>query len=77
MEDVYTVADLARRTGLTQAKVKSALRGVEPALTASDGYFKLYSPAVLRDRLLAVNADVLTAIKVLSRPQDVTTEESA
>jgi hypothetical protein len=69
MEDVYTIADLARRTGLSQAKVKRALEGVQPALTVSDGYYKLYSPGVLRDRLLAVNADLLTALKVLSRPE--------
>jgi hypothetical protein len=77
MEDVYTIADLSRKTGLSQAKIKSALKGVEPAMTISDGYYKLYSADILRDRLLAVNADLLTALSVLARPQDVAEPEES
>lgn len=62
MEDVYTVADLARKTGLSQAKVKNALKGVEPALTASDGYFKLYSHDALKGALRAQNWALLVAL---------------
>ena len=62
MEDVYTIADLARKTGLSQAKVKGALKGVEPALTVSDGYYKLYSLDVLQARLRGLNWDLLVAL---------------
>lgn len=66
MEDVYTIADLARKTGLTQAKVKNALKGVEPALTVSDGYYKLYSLPILRAQLMSQNRDLLVALGFLS-----------
>lgn len=66
MEDVYTIADLARKTGLSQAKVKRALTGVEPALTVSDGYYKLYSHSVLLDALREQYRDLLTALGYLS-----------
>lgn len=69
MEDVYTIADLARKTGLSPAKVRSVLTGVEPVMAISGGHYKLYSAGILRDRLLAVNADLLTALKILERPE--------
>lgn len=62
MEDVYTIADLARKTGLSQAKVKNALKGVEPSLTASDGYFKLYSYGTLLASLRVQNYALLAAL---------------
>lgn len=76
MEDVYTIADLARKTGLSQAKVKNALKGVEPALTASDGYFKLYSLDALLDALRTQNHDLLVALGYVSPFAEEIVEES-
>lgn len=60
--DFYTISDLARKTGLTVAKVKNTLKGVEPQATMSDGYYKLYSLELLRERLIEANADLLRAL---------------
>lgn len=68
MPEYYTMGELAEMTGLTHAKVKGALKGVEPAVSfGKAGRFKLFSSGAVLRGLLEQNADILTAIHKLEQ----------
>jgi hypothetical protein len=60
--EAYTMAGLARETGLTEARVKTVLTGVAPTFTLNNGYYKLYSLEVFRRELARRNQDILIAL---------------
>lgn len=72
--DAYTISDLARQTGLTEGKIKTALKGITPTHTLNNGYYKLYSVEVLREELIRRNQDLLVALGFL--PKEEVEEET-
>jgi len=73
----HTIGELSAKAKLSPTVVKTALKGVSPALSVGkDGRYKLYTEQALLEALKGRYSDVLMAIEILEEAELIEIEAS-